>query len=83
MEISWFTINSEIELVLSWSKNCIISETSIIPVVTDQDTDPPNPGVAAIQTTGATFQKNNAKLYVLVVTLRFRIIGGVGNFSIY
>ena len=70
MEISWFTINCEIELVLSWSKNCIISETSIIPAVTgDQDTDPPNLGVAAIQTTGATFQKNNGKLYVPVVTL--------------
>ena len=33
------------------------------------DANPPVPEVAAIQTTGATFQINNAKLYVLAVTL--------------
>ena len=55
-------INCEIELDLSWSKECIMSEISIVPEVRGD-----NP-VAAIQTTGTTFQINNAKLYVLVVT---------------
>ena len=49
-------INCEIELDLSWSKECIISEISITPV-------------AAIKTIRVTFQINNAKLYVPVVTL--------------
>ena len=35
----------------------------------DPDANPPVPEVAAIQTTGATFQITNAKLYVLVFTL--------------
>ena len=55
---------------MSWSKEFIISEISIIPRI------PPNPGadspvqeVAAIQTTSATFQINSAKLYVPVVIL--------------
>ena len=63
-------INCEIELDLSWSKECIISEiskTSRIPG--NADANLPVPAVAAIQTTGATFQINNAKLYVPVVTL--------------
>ena len=54
-------INYETELDLPWSKNCIISEILRIPVVPgDQDADSPVPDVAAIQTTGATFQMNNA-----------------------
>ena len=50
------SINCEIELDLSWSKECILSEISITPEVRGD-----NP-VAAIQTTEATFQINNAKL---------------------
>ena len=62
-------INCEIELDLSWSKECIISEISITPAVHgNPNANPPFPDVAAIQTTGATFQINNAKLYVPVVT---------------
>ena len=64
-------INCKIELDLSWLKECIISEISRIPRV------PLNPvasllaqeEVPAIQTTTATFEINNAKLYVRVVTL--------------
>ena len=63
-------INCEIKLDLSWSKNCIISEISVILRI------PANPDanllvqeVEAIQTTGTTFQINNAKLYVPVVPL--------------
>ena len=51
-------------------KKCIISEISIIPVVPgNPNANPSAPDVAAIQTTGATFQINNAKLYVPVATL--------------
>ena len=63
-------INCEIEIDFSWSKEFIISEISTIPAV------PGNPDantfvldVAAIQMTTETFQINNAKLYVPVVTL--------------
>ena len=57
---------------LSWSKEkeWIISEISITPrVIGDSDANPPVLGVTAIQTTGATFQINNAKLSVPVVAL--------------
>ena len=49
-------INCEIELDLSWSKECIISEISVIPeVIGSPDANPPVLEVAAIQTTVATF----------------------------
>ena len=63
-------INSEIELHLSWSKKYIISEVSMTTgIAGNPRTNPPVPAVAAIQTTGKIFQRNNAKLYVPVVTL--------------
>ena len=61
-------INCEIDLDLTWSKYCVISELSrkftevdrnVVPVVYE----------VATATTGATFQINNAKLYVPVVTV--------------
>ena len=62
--------NCEIELELSWSKECIISTISITPAVPGKtDVNLPVPTVAAIQRTGATFQTNNAEHYVPVVTL--------------
>ena len=62
--------NLEIELDLIWSKESIISEISITPrVPLNPDANPSAKEVAAIQTTGATFQINDAKLYVPVVTL--------------
>ena len=48
---------------LVWSSNCIISEISRTAAVNGD-----NP-VEATLTTGATFQINNAKFYVPVVTL--------------
>ena len=58
-------INCEIELDLSWSRYCIISEISRAPVVpANPNANPPVPA-----TTFATFQINNTKLCVLVVTL--------------
>ena len=51
-------------------KECIISEISItLTVPRNPDSNPSAPDVAAIQTTGAAFQMNNAKFYVSVVTL--------------
>ena len=46
-------INCEIELDLSWSKECIISEISI----TSRNPDPPVPEVKAIQTTSVSVTK--------------------------
>ena len=56
-------INCEIELDLSYPKECIISEISITPTIVGNLPTP------ARQTTTATFQINNARLYVPVVTL--------------
>ena len=54
-------IDCEIELDLSWSKNCKISEISRTSEVSGA-----NPADETL-TTGETFQVNNAKLYVPVV----------------
>ena len=63
-------INCGTELDLSYSKEFIISEMSIIPrVPRNLDANPTVQEVAAIQTTGATFQINHAKLYVPVINL--------------
>ena len=58
-------INCEIKLDLRWTKNCVISEISRTPIVIG------NPPVQemATETTAATFQITNAKLYVPAVTL--------------
>ena len=63
-------INGKIELDLSWSKECVISEISKKCVVPgNPDASFSVPAVAAMQTTRATFQINNVKLYVPVVAL--------------
>ena len=55
---------------MSWSKECIISEISIIPrIPSNPDANSPVKEVAAIETTSATFQINNAKPFVPVVFL--------------
>lgn len=51
-------INCEIELSLSYSKDCIISETSRTPEMAEDNL------LQAILPTGATFEMNNAKRYV-------------------
>ena len=54
---------------LTCSKYCIISEISItLAIIGNPRANPPVPAVAARQTTGVTFQINNPKLYVPVVT---------------
>ena len=59
-------INSETELELSWSKECILSKISRTVTVA---VNLPNPARKARETNNAIFQINNAKLYVFVVTL--------------
>ena len=57
-------INCEVELDLSWPKECIISEISIIlGIASKSRANPLITAAAAIQTIGATFQINSTKLY--------------------
>ena len=63
-------INCEIELDLTWSNDCVISEISRTAAADgNPNANPAVSAVAATQTTGVIFQINNAKLYVLSVTL--------------
>ena len=63
-------INCKIEIDLSWSKECIIPEMSIkTEIAGDPRANLLVPVVAATQRTVATFQINNSKCYVPVVTL--------------
>ena len=58
-------INCEINLILTWSKNCVITSK----VTRDADPDV-NPAVAEINNpTGATFKTTDTKLYLPVATL--------------
>ena len=58
-------INCEINLILTWSKNCVITSK----VTRDAEPDV-NPAVAEIDNpTGATFKIRDTKLYLPVVTL--------------
>ena len=61
-------INCEIEIDLKWTRNCVIPEISRTCRLVDPNA---NPVVYQVETgtTGATFQINNAKLYVLDVML--------------
>ena len=63
-------INCEIELDLSWPRNCIKYEIwRTLGVPASSNPNPPINCVPPAPTTSATFQVNKAKLYVLVVTL--------------
>ena len=52
-------INCEVELILTWSKNCVLADMTI-----NADADP-----AIVAPSGATFKIKDTKLYVPVVTL--------------
>ena len=56
-------INCEIKFYLPWPKEYIISEICILPTIVG------NPTTPARQTTGATLQTNNSKIYVPTVNL--------------
>ena len=58
-------MNCEINLILTWSKNCVLTSNSTIDANPDAD-----PAAAAINNpTNATFKITDTKLYVPVVTL--------------
>ena len=77
--LDFLLINCEIELNLSWSKECIVSEINKTPeFIANPDANSPNPLIKATTKTSATIQINNAKLYVPVVTLCLLII--ISNF---
>ena len=60
----------ETELDVSWSRYCLKSEISRIPAVpANPNANPPVPAAAEKQITSITFQINNAKLYVPVISL--------------
>ena len=61
------SVNCEIELDWKWTRNCVTSEVSRIFRAVDPNADPIVYEVAT-QTITVTFQMNNAKLYVPVVT---------------
>ena len=52
-------INCEVELILTWSKNCVLADMTV-----NADAD-----LAIVAPSGATFNTKEAKLYVPVVTL--------------
>ena len=52
-------INCELELILTWPKNCVLADMTV-----DADADP-----AIVAPSGATFKLKETKLYVPVVTL--------------
>ena len=54
-------INCEVELILTWSKNCVLADTTVRAVQGD------NPAIAA--PTGLEFKRTDTKLYVPVVSL--------------
>ena len=61
-------IKCEIELRLSWPKNCIISEIFKTPEMVIA-AFPTIPHAPAASTTSALFQINSTKFYVLIVSL--------------
>ena len=52
-------INCEVELILTWSKNCVLSDMTVNAAA--------NPAIVA--SSGATFKITDTKLYVPVITL--------------
>ena len=56
-------INCEVELVLTWSRSCVLADMTVR--ATGNNHDPP----AIVAPTGLEFQITNTKLYVPVVTL--------------
>ena len=62
MEKFKYSTNCEIELVVTWSKNCVLADMTVR--AAGNNDDPP-----AIAPTGLEFQIKDTKLYVPVVTL--------------
>ena len=60
-------INYEINLILTWSEKCVLTDIATNAAVAAQGDDPAKPAINA--PTNAAFQITETKLYVPVVTL--------------
>ena len=60
-------INYEVSLILTWSKNCVLTDMIAHAAVPAQGDNPGRPAINA--PTNGTFKIKDTKLYVLVVTL--------------
>ena len=60
-------INCEVSLILTWSKNCFLTDLILIDAIPAQGNSPARPAIAP--PTGATFKITDIKLYFSVVTL--------------
>ena len=67
-------INSKINLILTWSENCVLTSKTTRDADPDADSDA-DPAVAAINNPiNATFKITDVKLYVAVVTLSTKMM---------
>ena len=60
-------INCEVNIILTWFKDCVLTDLTTTAAALAQEVNPARPAIAA--PTGATFKITNPKLYVPVVTL--------------
>ena len=64
-------INAEIELILKWSQNCVLTERAYRAAIAEGDDPATEPAAAAINTpSDLKFNITSCKLYVPVVTLQ-------------
>ena len=59
--------NCEVNLILTWSKNCVLTDMTTQDAVPAQEGNPTRPAINA--STGSTFKTTDTKLYVPIVTL--------------
>ena len=60
-------INCEVNLILTWSQNCILTDKTAQDAVTAQEDNPTRPAINV--PTNAIFKKTDTKLYVPNATL--------------
>ena len=65
-------INCEINLTLTWSENCILTEITTQAAVLEQGDNPARPAINA--PASATFKITDTKLYVPAVIFQFQMI---------
>ena len=64
-------INTEIELILKWSQNCVLTSKSTRNALPQSDDNPPLPAVAEInRPKDLKFNITDCKLYIPVVILQ-------------
>ena len=63
-------INAEIELILKWTRDCVLTERAYQAVIAEGDDPATEPAVAANTPSDLKFNITDCKLYVPVVTLQ-------------